>query len=120
MSPLLPPNSTLKTNEDFPDVCLASNFRPNAGTLSMNSCGRQMSTNITGTISLVKKSYYFAAFSNETMDYCMADGTFSNHRNIDICEIIHPAVSHSGTGGLDKLVFGGGTRLTVETEIVVK
>ncbi|RVE61357.1 hypothetical protein OJAV_G00169920 [Oryzias javanicus] len=72
MSPLLPPNSNLKTSEDFPDVCLASDFRPNA---NAGTHGYEI---------------LFAAFSNETMDYCSANDAFSNHRNVDICENIHP------------------------------
>ncbi|XP_078790793.1 uncharacterized protein LOC144986747 [Oryzias latipes] len=89
ISPLDPPISLLKTSEDYPDVCLASNLPPSAGMLSMNLCGGRVSHNITGTISSHNKSYHFA-FSSRSMDFCEADGTYSHYRNVDVCEKVHP------------------------------
>lgn len=122
ISPLDPPISLLKTSEDYPDVCLASNLPPSAGMLSMNLCGGRVSHNITGTISSHNKSYHFA-FSSRSMDFCEADGTYSHYRNgertrlpkgnhfiwclcdrrllcfhtVDVCDKVHPGESPDQT-----------------------
>ncbi|KAM9349468.1 uncharacterized protein trdc [Symphorus nematophorus] len=89
LSALQPEGVPLKDLAD--EVCLATDFRPQDGEVVLNVKDRQVSVNTSAAaVSNDTKSYYYAAFINETIYSCELHNTSSNNDNVGLCDDLHP------------------------------
>ncbi|XP_078028943.1 uncharacterized protein LOC144464975 [Epinephelus lanceolatus] len=89
LSPLQPEGQENYTRG--PEVCLATDFRPQVGTLVLNA--KEGSFNMStseAVLSTTQKTYYYAAFTNQTLHSCELHGTPGNNEIIELCADIHP------------------------------
>ncbi|XP_071348607.1 uncharacterized protein [Trachinotus anak] len=91
LSPLLPEGWLGRAPDTLgPDVCLATDFRPQAGEMLLNVASGSVSLNTSSAVLSPKQNkYFFAGFSNETIYSCEMQKTSSNN-DVDRCADLHP------------------------------
>lgn len=73
------------------EVCLAADFRPKDGEIVMNVRDRQISvTTSNAVLSPTQNTYYYAAFTNQTIYSCEMSNSSSNNDHFDLCADLHP------------------------------
>ncbi|XP_078028941.1 uncharacterized protein trdc isoform X1 [Epinephelus lanceolatus] len=89
LSPLQPEGQENYTRG--PEVCLATDFRPQVGTLVLNATeGLYNVMTSEAVLSTTQKTYYYAAFTNQTLHSCELHGTLGKKEIIEPCADIHP------------------------------
>ncbi|KAK5607811.1 hypothetical protein CRENBAI_010862 [Crenichthys baileyi] len=91
LSPLQTPGYPLKTADELgPNVCLVTDFRLKGDDVVLNVRGGPVNVSTDDAVLSKNNTYYFAAFSNETIYSCGMNGTIGNNEADDACGNIYP------------------------------
>ncbi|MED6239447.1 hypothetical protein ATANTOWER_006610 [Ataeniobius toweri] len=94
LSPLQTPGYPLKTADELgPNVCLVTDFNPKGDDVVLNVRGGPVNMSTDKVVLSKNNTYYFAAFSNETIYSCRMNGTIGNNEADDACGNIYPEKS---------------------------